>query len=157
MAILVSVSGCSSPSTLFLFSIRRTRTDALEQSHTVVRDRNERLGDCAEALVTRWKCHDSSYGYKGCYWIDDRGSHHRLNTIQRERWASAITSGQATETQPPYTVIKSFLLTGEEGEEVKSKKKSPLEHIRELLTEQMEFDSMRNMKQMVSKGRQQSV
>lgn len=109
-------------------SYHRTRTGDLEEVHAVVRDRNESLGDVSEKIITRWKCHDRTCGHKGTCWIDDTGDHHRLNALNRERWASAVVNGTATERSPPYLVIKSLMERNREGEDEKpSRKKSAID------------------------------
>lgn len=132
-------------------SHRRTRTDALEQTHAVVRDRNERLGDYSEKLITRWKCRNTTYKNKGVCWIDNSGQHHQLNTLHRERWASAMASGSATEHEPPLLLAQSLM--GQEGEKL-TKKKSAMEEMKEVLAQQLEFDTIRSMRSMINESRQ---
>ncbi len=64
---------------------RRTRTERLEEQHTIVRDRDEAIGDLSEALITRWKCTAASCGNKGTCWIDDTSEHLAINAVLRER------------------------------------------------------------------------
>lgn len=140
-------------------SHRRTRTENLEHAHQVTLDRNEQNGSNAEKLVTRWQWRDRHCGHKGSCWIDDTGDHHRLNTLKLEKWATAITSNYATELTPPMSLLKGFLeeADGEGKSSGKKKKKSAIEQMQETLERQMEMESMRSMKAMISDTRQQAV
>ena len=137
-------------------SHRRTRIDRLEEQHAVVRDRNEMLGEKMEKLITRWKCHDEICGNKGTCWIDDLGEHHRLNALQRERWAASWQQGQATEFAPPYAGIRSLMASkGDNQPSQKGRKGSAMDQMRDMMREQMDLDMMKSIKSFASENQQQ--
>ena len=75
----------------------------------------------------------------------------------RERWSAAILNKQATETEPPIALVSMLLSRGSEGHSASQKgpKKSGFEQLKEAYEMRMEFDAGKEMRSMLTEGRQQ--
>ncbi len=73
----------------------------MEELYAPNRDRNESLGKLGEQLVTRQTYASASCGYKGLCFINLKGQHYKVNSVDRERWLTAISYNKTTIIAPP--------------------------------------------------------
>ena len=121
-------------------SHRHTRTVQLEERHRNYQDQNEAIEDQSEKLITRWKCQSARCGYEGMCYIAPDGTHLRVTALYRERWASAIVNGEATELAPPLPVYVALTDAANPPEEKKKKKKFTIDDFMELQGKRAEIE-----------------
>ena len=74
----------------------------------------------------------------------------------RERWAAAWQDGQATEYIPPYPIIKRLIEKASGGDnQQKGRKISAIDHMKEMMREQMEFSMIKDMRSFTNQQPQQ--
>ena len=141
---------------------RRTRTIALEEQQAARRDRNEIAGDYTEQLVEKWiyisdRCNNQN---QYCYIAYD-GKHYRINTSQREVWASAIATARdgATLEYPPRDMLRHLIeqqgavgdaLRAPATKERREEKKDRMDKMFEIMTQQAEFNLLQTTTQAIA-------
>ena len=141
---------------------RRTRTVALEEQQISRRDRNEIAGDFTEQLIKKWICISDRCNNQNNYcYIPYDGKHYRINTSQREVWASAIASGRdgATLDYPPRDMLRHLIekqgpigenLRAQGPKERRDEKKDRMDKMFDILTQQAEFNLLQTTSQAIA-------
>ena len=141
---------------------RRTRTIALEEQQAARRDRNEIAGDYTEQLVEKWICISDRCNNQNQYcYIAFDGKHYRINTSQREVWASAIASARdgATLEHPPRDMLRHLIkeqgpigeaLRAPVAKERRDEKKDRMDKMFEIMTQQAEFNLLQTTTQAIA-------
>ena len=141
---------------------RRTRTIALEEQSAARRDRNEIAGDYTEQLVEKWICTSDRCNNQNNYcYIAFDGKHYRINTSQREVWASAIASARdgATLDHPPREMLKLLIekqgavgeaLRAPAAKERRDEKKDRMDKIFDIIAQQAEFNFLQTTSQAIA-------